>query len=106
VRNDMARIRDFAGEAPLSEWVRLLKEQTDELVLLAKVHDSARSAVTREAVESVLDSMEGLLRGTHRTLEQETHHEAHWVRPGVDPGPESRPPNRCAAHGGVRSDLP
>ena len=61
----MARVRDFAGEAPLSEWFRLVKEQTDELVLLAKVHDSARSAVTRETVEHGCRHF-ALCRRTHR----------------------------------------
>ena len=91
----MARVRDFMGEVALSEWAQLLKAQTDDLMLLAKVHENARSKATREAVFSVLDSMEDLLRGAQRALEQEKHdHEAHRLRSGPDAEPKSRPTDR------------
>jgi hypothetical protein len=87
VRIDMPNIRDYAGELTLSEWVRYMKEQVDELKLLAIAYEGLPTPTTKEAALSALDSMEGLLNGAYRSLEGKRH-EAHRLRSRIDSGSE------------------
>ncbi len=69
VQIEMARVKDFAGDLALSEWARLLKEESEQLTLLANVHEAMPTATTKEAVVSALDSIQGLLSGAHRSID-------------------------------------
>ena len=62
----MPKIRDYAGDLTLSEWVRHMKEQVDELKLLAIAHEGMPTPTTKKAALSALDSLQGLLNGTYR----------------------------------------
>ena len=61
---------DYADDMPLSEWAQFLKDQAEDLILLANAYEASPTILTKEATSDSLDRIEGLLSGARRSLNQ------------------------------------
>jgi hypothetical protein len=62
---------DYTGDMPLGEWAQFLKDQADDLIILASGHEAAPTILTKQAASDSLDRIEGLLSAARRSLNQE-----------------------------------
>jgi hypothetical protein len=65
----MAKILDFDSDMPLSEWAQFIKDQAEDLLLLANEHEAAATSGTATSVTDALDRLQELLRGARRAHE-------------------------------------
>ncbi len=64
----MAKVIDFAGDLPLSEWAQFIMDQAEDLQVLANQYEDVPNEATKEAVSDALERIESLLRGARRRL--------------------------------------
>jgi hypothetical protein len=69
----MPKILDFESDMPLSEWAQFIKDQAEDLLLLANEHEAAPTSGTATSVTDALDRLQALLRGAR------LQHDPDWV---------------------------